>query len=77
MSNISIIGTGTMARILGTRAVEGGNAVEVIGRDAAKAKDLAASLGEGATAGTFGTAPAALVTGGTRGIGAALDSRLP
>ena len=40
------------------RALAGGNAVEVIGRDPAKAKDLAAALGGGATAGTFGTAPA-------------------
>jgi hypothetical protein len=47
-----------MARAIATRAIEGGNAVEVIGRDAAKAKDLAAALGGGATAGTFGTAPA-------------------
>ena len=58
MSSISIIGLGGMARAIGARAVEGGNAVEVIGRDAAKAKDLAAALGGGATAGTFGTAPA-------------------
>ena len=58
MTSISIIGLGTYARAVGTRAVEGGNAVEVIGRDAAKAKDLAAALGGGATAGTFGTAPA-------------------
>ncbi len=43
---------------MAARAVEGGNAVEVIGRDPAKAKDLAAALGGGATAGTFGTAPA-------------------
>jgi len=57
MSSISIIGLGGMARALATRAVAGGNAVEVIGRDAAKAKDLAAALG-GATAGTFGTTPA-------------------
>lgn len=35
MSSISI-GTGTMARILGALAVEGGNAVEVTGRDPAK-----------------------------------------
>ena len=55
--SISIIGLGTYARAIGTRAVEGGNAVEVIGRDAAKAKDLAAALGGGSTAGTFGTAP--------------------
>ena len=58
MSSISVIGLGGMARAIGARAVEGGNAVEVIGRDAAKAKDLAAALGGGATAGTFGTAPA-------------------
>ena len=32
MSSISIIGAGTMARILGTRALAGGNTVEVIGR---------------------------------------------
>jgi 8-hydroxy-5-deazaflavin:NADPH oxidoreductase len=58
MSRISIIGTGQMARILGDRAVEGGNAVEVIGRDPAKAADLASALGRGVTAGTIGTAPA-------------------
>ena len=49
MSSISIIGLGGTARAIGARTVEGGNAVEVIGRDAAKAKDLAAALG--------GTAP--------------------
>jgi predicted dinucleotide-binding enzyme len=58
MSNISIIGLGSMARAIAARAVEGGHTVEVIGRDAAKAADLAASLGGGATAGTFGTTPA-------------------
>jgi len=55
MSGISIIGVGNMARALGTRALAGGNAVEVIGRDAARAKELASALG-GATAGTTGTA---------------------
>ena len=58
MSSISIIGLGNMARALATRAVEGGHAVEVVGRDPAKTKDLAAALGGGATAGTFGTVPA-------------------
>ncbi|WP_322762275.1 NADPH-dependent F420 reductase [Frankia sp. Cr2] len=58
MSSISIIGLGGMARAIGARAVEGGNAVEVVGRDAAKAKDLAAALGGGVTVGTFGTTPA-------------------
>jgi predicted dinucleotide-binding enzyme len=57
MSSISIIGLGGAARAIGARAVEGGNAVEVIGRDAIKAKDLAAALGGGATAGTFGITP--------------------
>lgn len=58
MSSISIIGLGGMARAIATRAVEGDDAVEVIGRDAAKATDLAAELGGGATAGTFGATPA-------------------
>jgi predicted dinucleotide-binding enzyme len=58
VSSISIIGTGQMARMLGGLAVEGGNAVEVIGRVPAKAAGLAGALGRGATAGTMGTAPA-------------------
>ncbi|MFI6566054.1 NADPH-dependent F420 reductase [Streptomyces sp. NPDC050534] len=57
MSSISIIGLGNMARALAARALAGGNAVEIIGRDPDKAKELAAVLG-GATAGTAGTAPA-------------------
>ncbi|KUL29497.1 NADP oxidoreductase [Actinoplanes awajinensis subsp. mycoplanecinus] len=47
-----------MGRALATRAVEAGHTVELIGRDAAKAGEVAAALGGGATAGTFGTAPA-------------------
>ncbi|SDO69757.1 NADPH-dependent F420 reductase [Actinacidiphila guanduensis] len=58
MSSVSFIGVGGMARAIATRAVAGGNTVEVIGRDEAKAKSLAAALGGGATAGTFGAAPA-------------------
>src|ERR1700751_4357508 len=58
MSSISVIGLGGMAPAIGPRAVQGGNAVAVFGRDAAKAKDLAAALGGGATAGTPGGAPA-------------------
>lgn len=57
MSSISIIGTGNMASTLATLAVAGGNAVEIIGRDPAKVEKLATSL-DGATVGTFGTAPA-------------------
>src|ERR1700690_1396089 len=58
MSSISFIGLGGMARAIAARAVQGGNAVEVTGRDQAKARDLAAALGGGTAAGTFGTAPA-------------------
>ncbi|GAV41663.1 NADPH-dependent F420 reductase [Streptomyces acidiscabies] len=58
MSGISIIGTGNMARTIGARALAGGNTVEVIGRDRAKATDLAKALGDGATTGEWGTAPA-------------------
>src|SRR6201991_3937976 len=58
MSSISIIGTGNMARAIGALAVAGGNTVEVIGRDQAKAADLAKTLGDGVTTGEFGTVPA-------------------
>ena len=58
MSSISSIGTGNMASALAGRALAGGNAVEIIGRDPVKAKELAAALGNGATAGTWGAAPA-------------------
>ena len=58
MSNISIIGTGNMARTIGTLAVAGGNTVEVMGRDQSKAADLAKALGGGATTGEWGTTPA-------------------
>ncbi|MFE5663548.1 NADPH-dependent F420 reductase [Streptomyces niveus] len=57
MNSISIIGLGNMAGALAGRALAGGNAVEIIGRDPAKAKELAAALG-GATVGTAGAAPA-------------------
>ena len=57
MSSISIIGLGNMARAQAGRALAGGNTVEIIGRDRAKAEELAATLG-GATVGTAGTAPA-------------------
>ena len=57
MSSISIIGLGNMASALADRALAGGNAVEIIGRDPAKANEVATTLG-GATVGTAGTAPA-------------------
>jgi predicted dinucleotide-binding enzyme len=57
MSSISIIGSGNMASAIGALALKGGNAVEIVGRDAAKAAELARALGDGATAGTWGAAP--------------------
>jgi predicted dinucleotide-binding enzyme len=58
MSGISIIGTGNMARTIGELAVAGGNTVEVMGRDQAKAADLAKVLGDHATTGEWGAVPA-------------------
>jgi predicted dinucleotide-binding enzyme len=58
MSNISIIGTGNMARTIGALAVAGGNTVEVMGRDRSKAADLAKALGGGTTTGEWGAVPA-------------------
>ena len=58
MSSISIIGTGNMARTIGTLAVAGGNSVEVLGRDQSKAAALAGALGGGAVAGKWGAVPA-------------------
>ncbi|WP_410630992.1 NADPH-dependent F420 reductase [Amycolatopsis sp. cmx-4-83] len=58
MSSISIIGTGNMARTIGALAVAGGATVEIMGRDQAKAADLAKALGGGATTGQWGAVPA-------------------
>jgi hypothetical protein len=58
MSSVSIIGSGNMASAIGALAVKGGNTVEVISRDPAKAAALAGQIGNGATAGTWGAAPA-------------------
>jgi predicted dinucleotide-binding enzyme len=44
MSNVSIIGLGHIASALAGRALAGGNTVEIIGRDPAKAQELAPSL---------------------------------
>jgi predicted dinucleotide-binding enzyme len=57
ISSISIIGTGNMARTIGTRAVASGNRVEVMGRDPSKAADLATALGGGTTTGEWGATP--------------------
>lgn len=47
---LSIIGTGNMARGIGTRALAGGHSVTLFGRDAGKAQELARELGPGAAA---------------------------
>jgi len=57
MSNISIIGSGNMARAIGTLALKGGNTVEIIGRDTGKVQALTRQLGNGATTGTWGARP--------------------
>jgi 8-hydroxy-5-deazaflavin:NADPH oxidoreductase len=58
MSTISIIGSGHMAAAIGGLAAKAGYTVEVMDRDAAKARALAEQFGAGATTGTFGAAPA-------------------
>lgn len=58
MSTISIIGSGGMAAAISGLATKAGHAVEVMNRDAAKARALAEQVGTGATTGTFGAAPA-------------------
>jgi predicted dinucleotide-binding enzyme len=58
MSTVSIIGSGSMARAIGTRAAKHGHTVELLSRNAAKAQALAEQIGQGATVGTFGARPA-------------------
>jgi predicted dinucleotide-binding enzyme len=58
MSSISFIGSGNMTTTIGTRAVKGGNAVEVIGRDPGKTAAAASAIGGGAKAGAWGAIPA-------------------
>lgn len=57
MDTISIIGSGGMAAAIGGLATQAGYTVEVMSRDAAKARALAEQLGVGTTTGTFGAAP--------------------
>ena len=57
MSTISIIGSGTMATAVAGRIANAGHTVEVVNRDAAKARELADKLAGKATTGTYGAAP--------------------
>jgi 8-hydroxy-5-deazaflavin:NADPH oxidoreductase len=52
--NITIIGTGNMARGIATRALEGGHGVTLLGTEQAKAEALAAELPGEAQAGAVG-----------------------
>jgi predicted dinucleotide-binding enzyme len=52
--NITIIGTGNMARGIATRALEGGHGVTLLGTEKAKAEALAAELPGEAGAGAVG-----------------------
>ncbi len=58
MTTISIIGAGNMATAIGTRAAKHGHTIELMSRNTAKAQALADQIGNGATVGTYGAAPA-------------------
>ena len=59
MTSISIIGSGNMARTIGTRAAEHGHTIEIMGRDVAKTQALVDQIGgDRATVGTYGARPA-------------------
>ena len=57
MNGITIIGSGNMARGIGTRAAAAGYSIQVLDRDPSKAAALAGDL-SGATSGALGEAPA-------------------
>lgn len=55
MTSISVIGTGNMGSAIAALAAKGGASVQILDRDASKARDAAAPLG--ATSGVFGDEP--------------------
>jgi predicted dinucleotide-binding enzyme len=57
MTTISIIGSGTMATAIGTRAAKHGHTVELLSRNGPKAQALAEQIGDGAVVGTYGAVP--------------------
>lgn len=57
MTTISIIGSGNMARTIGTRAAKHGHTIEIMSRNTLKAQEVADQIGNGATVGTFGATP--------------------
>jgi hypothetical protein len=54
MSAVTILGSGNMARGIATRALAGGNPVQILARDSAEAASLAGELGGSATSGALG-----------------------
>jgi predicted dinucleotide-binding enzyme len=58
MTDITIIGSGNMARGIGTRAVAAGRSLQILDRKPAKAEALAAELGAQVTAGSTESVPA-------------------
>ena len=58
VSTITIISSEKVAEAIGGLAAKARHTVEVMSRDAAKARALAKQVGAGATAGTFGAASA-------------------
>jgi NADPH-dependent F420 reductase len=54
MSTVSILGSGNMARGIATRALAGGNSVQILARDPQESAALAAELGGSATSGAIG-----------------------
>ena len=58
MTTISIIGAGNMATAIGARAAAHGHTVEIMSRDAAKARAAADQIGTSAIVGEYGAKPA-------------------
>lgn len=58
MTDISILGTGNMAKALAARAIAAGRTLQIQARDEAKAAALAAELGHGVTSAALSEAPA-------------------
>ncbi len=54
MTTVSILGSGNMARGIATRALAGGNQVQILARDPEQSTNLAGELGGAATSGAIG-----------------------
>lgn len=62
--DVTIIGTGNMARGIGKRVLAGGHGLTVVGKDQGKAEEAAAALRESANGGSLATAVAGGDIGG-------------